>query len=109
LNIKTVPEVIILMSDVQFDSDQLSPASLPLSAPEQGNTFPSSKADKLPAQVLARELIETCCGTHSLGLVYWFLRKAGMADMDARAHFELYLSGKLSEKLLELAARAAST
>ena len=54
---------------------------------------------------LADDLIERCCGSHSLALVYRFLRNAGMDELEARAEFEQFLSGTLSEKLLDTAAR----
>src|SRR5215468_11231895 len=54
---------------------------------------------------LADDLIERCCGSHSVALVYRFLRNAGMDELEARAEFEQFLSGTLSEKLLDTAAR----
>ena len=57
------------------------------------------------ARPLSDELIERCCGSHSLGLVYWFLRKAGMDDAQARAEFEQFLSGTLSPTVLDIAAK----
>jgi hypothetical protein len=53
---------------------------------------------------LADELIGRRCGSHSLGLVYWFLRNAGMEDHEARAEFEQFLSGTLSNRVLDIAA-----
>jgi hypothetical protein len=58
---------------------------------------------------LADELIEQCCGSHSLGLIYRFLRNAGLDEAEARAQFELFLSGTLSEKLLDTAARCVES
>ena len=55
----------------------------------------------LVARLMAEHLIEKCCGSHSLGLVYRFLRKTGMDEGQARAEFELFLSGVLSETLLD--------
>jgi hypothetical protein len=46
-----------------------------------------------------------CCGSHSLGLVYSFLRKAGLDEGEARAEFEQFLSGTLSERMLDTATR----
>jgi hypothetical protein len=79
--------------------------------------FPDSIVDRQPHLVadsqcsragigrLADELIEGCCGTHSLGLVYWFLRDAGLDELEARAEFELFLAGTPSEKFRTTAAR----
>jgi hypothetical protein len=47
---------------------------------------------------LADELIERCCGSHSLGLVYRFLRNAGFKESEARTEFELFLAGTPSER-----------
>ncbi len=49
---------------------------------------------------LADALIASCCGTHSLGLVYEFLLKAHGNPKEARADFVRYLSGELSSRLL---------
>jgi hypothetical protein len=57
-----------------------------------------------PCGPLAEELIEKCCGSHSLGQVYWFLRNAGMDEREARAEFEQFLSGTLSKRVLDIAA-----
>jgi hypothetical protein len=91
---------------------------------ESGSTQPSVSSQLAPAPdcceipnklepdsplyasgALTDELIAKCCGSHSLGLVYWFLRKAGMDNGEARVEFELYMSGALSEKLLDIAVR----
>jgi hypothetical protein len=40
-----------------------------------------------------------------LGLVYSFLRKAGLDEGEARAEFEQFLSGTLSERVLDTATR----
>jgi hypothetical protein len=40
-----------------------------------------------------------------LGLVYSFLRKAGLDEGEARAEFEQFLSGTLSERMLDTATR----
>jgi hypothetical protein len=71
-----------------------------VSLPKDGRDNP-----QLALSQLADEMIDGCCGSHSLGLVYRFLRNAGMNEVEARAQFELFLSGTLSEKLLDTATR----
>jgi hypothetical protein len=68
---------------------------------------PKSVCESEPSTLgaLADDLIERCCGSHSLALVYRFLRNAGMDELEARAEFEQFLLGTLSEKLLDTAAR----
>jgi hypothetical protein len=57
-------------------------------------------------KTLADELIERCCDRHSLGMVYRFLFQAFPNDVSAaRAEFENFLAGELSDRLIEAAAR----
>jgi hypothetical protein len=57
-------------------------------------------------KTLADELIERCCDRHSLGMVYRFLFQAFPNDVSAaRAEFEKFLAGELSDRLIEAAAR----
>jgi hypothetical protein len=65
----------------------------------------TSECDRFDIGRLADELIDGCCGSHSLGLVYWFLRDAGLDEVEARAEFELFLAGTPSEKFRTTAAR----
>jgi hypothetical protein len=58
-----------------------------------------------PLERLADELIEKCCGTHSLGSIYRFLRDAGMDELEARMLFREFVSGRMPEKLLDEAAQ----
>ena len=77
----------------------------------QSRPCSTSNPDRKPPQYaadvssLAEELIERCCGTHSLGLIYQFLRNTGN-EADARVDFELFLSGTLSQRLLDAASCA---
>jgi hypothetical protein len=50
---------------------------------------------------LANELIKNRCGSHSLGLVYDFLLKAGYDANEAEAEFIRFLSGQLHKRLLQ--------
>jgi hypothetical protein len=54
-------------------------------------------------KTFAHEIIERQCGTHSTGLIYNFLLKAGYDANEAEAQFVSYLSGQLPERLLETA------
>jgi hypothetical protein len=54
-------------------------------------------------KALAQELIETRWDTHSLGLVFNFLLKAGYGANDAEAEFLKFISGQLPHSLLEAA------
>jgi hypothetical protein len=55
---------------------------------------------------LADELIERCCGGHLVGLIYRFLLQAFRNDASAaRAEFERFLAGELSQQFLNAAAR----
>jgi hypothetical protein len=64
-----------------------------------------SECSRFSVGGLAGELIESCSGSQSLGSVYWFLRHAGLSESEARAEFELFLAGTLSERLRSTAAR----
>ncbi len=50
---------------------------------------------------LAHELIETRCGTHSLGLIYDFLLEVCKDATQAKAEFIKFMSGELPECLFE--------
>ena len=52
-------------------------------------------------KMLARELIEKSCGTHSRGLVYEFLLKVCHDSHEAEAQFVEFISGELPQRLLE--------
>jgi len=55
---------------------------------------------------LADELIKNACGTHSLGLIYEFLRRTHGTPETARAEFVNFLSGQWSPAWVEAAKRA---
>ena len=58
----------------------------------------------MDAYQLAHELIELRCGSHSLGNIYEFLLRAYGDENKAKADFTRFLSGELSERILEVAA-----
>ena len=59
---------------------------------------PLRPSDLDPWHVLGDELIENRCGTHSLGLIYEYLRQLYGAPEKARAEFVKFLSGDWSEE-----------
>jgi hypothetical protein len=75
--------------------------------PRPEDSLTTSASARGVAKALSKSSSELARQTDALGLVYWFLRKAGMDDEEARAEFELFMSGTLSEKLLDIAFRAA--
>jgi hypothetical protein len=51
---------------------------------------------------LAAKLIELCCGSHSVGMVYRFLLKVNAyTEETAREEFVRFLGGEVSDRLLE--------
>ena len=50
---------------------------------------------------LARELIDSRCGNHSLGSVYEFLLRVCHDSHEAEAEFVKFISGELPQRLLE--------
>jgi len=74
------------------------PVQLPPIADPHGLIVDRPNLDSRPVALerMADELIERCCGSDSLGLVYRFLRNAGMDGVEARAEFEQFRSGMLS-------------
>ena len=50
----------------------------------------------------AAELIELCCGAHSVGMLYRFLLKLNNhTEATAREEFVKFLAGELSDRLLD--------
>jgi hypothetical protein len=57
-------------------------------------------------ELLADELIQGCCGRHSVGLVYHFLlRGFDNNESAARGEFIRFLRGELSQEILNKADR----
>jgi hypothetical protein len=95
------------MLQEEFDSTRPPISSDLALAPDCCKTPDESEWNEAQWQAagLADELIEKCCGSHSLALIYRFLLSAGMEEAQARAEFERFLAGKLSEKMLDIAAQ----
>ena len=95
------------MLQEEFGSTQesVSPVLAPTPDSCEISDSPERSAPQYEPGPLAAQLIERCCGSHSLGLVYSFLRKAGLDEGEARAEFEQFLSGTLSERVLDTATR----
>ena len=75
---------------------QRPPREEPTTPPDQPSNPPPREPEPTPPpqyaqtiRTLADELIERCCGTHSLGLIYHFLRSAE-TEASARLEFELF-------------------
>jgi hypothetical protein len=92
-----------------LDLPDAQPPRKPRQAPSNTRTdrrktpAPPRPADLAPWQVLGDELIEKQCGTHSLGLIYEYLRQLYGAPEKARAEFVKFLSGDWSQEWVNVA------
>jgi hypothetical protein len=71
--------------------------------PDRSNNKPSPvRRFDMKIEELAAELIELCCGAHSVGMLYRFLLKLNNhTEATAREEFVKFLAGELSDRLLD--------
>ena len=55
----------------------------------------------MKSEELAAELIELCCGAHSVGMLRFLLKLNNHTEATAREEFVKFLAGELSDRLLD--------